>query len=223
MTGLAARAQEHTTGCPYISVLTVSSGRRELLRRQAEALVAQTLAPERFEWVLCLSGRDDGVRLELEGLELPFRLRSFETGERLPLGAARNACAQRTCGSILLFSGDDCVPAPDRLAAHVALQESGLCVAFEVAAGARRGRWWRRSSRAGRLVSCVGWSVPGTVFRSLGGFEEELAERERAEWALERRLVRAGLAFRALQGGSRCIDGAGHGPREKAVTMEDAI
>jgi glycosyltransferase involved in cell wall biosynthesis len=222
MTGAVAAVPEPTAGCPYISVLTVSDGHLELLRRKAEGLRAQALAPERFEWVVCLNGCDERARSELERLGLPFGLRVFETDARLPVGAARNACAERTCGSILLFSDDDCAPAPNRLAAHVALHESGLCVALETSGGARRRRWWRRLTRAGRLVSCTGWSVPGTVFRSLGGFEDGRDEREQVERALASRLVRAGLAFRPLQAGSWCVEGAGDGLREEAASMEDA-
>ncbi|HKI56157.1 MAG TPA: glycosyltransferase [Trueperaceae bacterium] len=187
-------------GCPYISVLTVSSGRRALLRRQADALRAQTLAPDRFEWVVCLNGGDDGTRAELEGLELPFGLRVVETDERLPAGRARNACAQRTCGGILLFSDDDCAPAPESLAAHVALQESGLCVAlgaidFASEAGTRR---WRPRRARYWLLNGANSAVPAVHFRAVGGFSEALAGYGGEDLELGYRLARAGVPFRVL-------------------------
>ena len=186
--------------CPYISVLTVAGGRQEALLGQAEALTRQTLPPERFEWVVCLNGGDDGSAARLEALGLPFSLKLFETPERLPAGAARNACAQRTCGSILLFSDDDCLPAPGTLAAHVAEQERGLCVAvggIDFDDGARVVRW--RPSRVGYWnLNGANCSVPGVAFRQVGGFDEALAGYGGEDLELGYRLAGAGLPFRAL-------------------------
>ncbi len=186
--------------CPYISVLTVAGGRPRELRRKADAMAAQTLAPERFEWVVCLNGGDDGSGAALAALELPFSLKVFETEERLSAAAARNLCAQRTCGSILLFSDDDCLPAPDALERHVAAQEEGLCVAigsvaFE-AAGERR--WWRPSRVGYWNLNGANSSVPGVAFRQIGGFDEGLVGYGGEDLELGYRLARAGLPFRAL-------------------------
>ncbi|MEJ2359654.1 MAG: glycosyltransferase [Deinococcales bacterium] len=190
--------------CPYISVLTVAGGRPRALRRKADALAAQTLVPERFEWVVCLNGGDDGSAADLAALELPFSLKLFETDERLPAGAARNACAERTCGSILLFSDDDCLPAPDALARHVAEQEKGLCaaigsVAFE-ADGERR--WWRPARVGFWNLNGANSSVPAVAFRQVGGFDEELVGYGGEDLELGYRLARAGLTFRALPSAS---------------------
>lgn len=187
-------------GCPYISVLTVSSGRREMLVRKAEALRAQTLPPERFEWVVCLNGGDDGSAGVLDDLNLPFTLRVFATGERLPAGSARNACAERTCGSILLFSDDDCLPAPDGLAAHVALQEAGLCaviggIDFRSDLGVRR---WRPARASYWLLNGANSSVPGVHFRAVGGFDETLSGYGGEDLELGYRLSQVGVPFRAL-------------------------
>lgn len=190
--------------CPYISVLTVAGGRPRELRRKADALVAQTLAPERFEWVVCLNGGDDGSAAALAALELPFSLELFVTDERLPPGTARNACAQRTCGSILLFSDDDCLPAPDALELHVAEQEKGLCaaigsVAFE--AGGER-RWWRPARVGFWNLNGANSSVPAVTFRQVGGFDGGLVGYGGEDLELGYRLARAGLPFRALPSAS---------------------
>jgi glycosyltransferase involved in cell wall biosynthesis len=200
--------------CPYISVLTVAGGRPRELRRQAEALAAQTLDPERFEWVVCLNGGDDGSGATLEALRLPFSLKLFETPERLPAGVARNACAQRTCGSILLFSDDDCLPAPEALARHVAEQESGLCVAigsvaFE--AGGER-RWWRPGRVGFWNLNGANSSVPAVAFRQVGGFDETLPGYGGEDLELGYRLARAGVPFRALPEAS--VVHLGPDPRE---------
>lgn len=188
--------------CPYISVLTVAGGRQEALLRKAEALAGQTLAPERFEWVVCMNGGDDGSRARLQAMGLTFSLKVFETAERLPAGVARNACAERTCGSILLFSDDDCLPAPGTLAAHVAEQERGLCAAvggIDFDDGGRVERW--RPTRVGYWnLNGANSSVPGLTFRAVGGFDEELAGYGGEDLELGYRLARAGLPFRALPG-----------------------
>ncbi len=193
--------------CPYLSVLTVSSGRRGLLLRQAEALRAQSLPPERFEWVVCLNGpgggpdaADEVDAARLEALELPFALKLVELPQRLPAGAARNACAQRTCGSILLFSDDDCSPAPDALARHVARQEAGLCVSvggidFEDGGTVRR---WRPRRAAYWHLNGANCAVAGVHFRAVGGFDEQLAGYGGEDLELGYRLARAGVPFRAL-------------------------
>lgn len=186
--------------CPYISVLTVTSGRSELLSRQARALERQTLPAERFEWVVCLNGGDDGSEEALRAFDLPFTVRSFPSSRRLSAGAARNACAERTCGSILLFSDDDCLPAPESLAAHVAEQERGLCAAIggiDFDDGVRVTAW--RPSRVGYWhLNGANSSVPGGVFRAVGGFDEELSGYGGEDLELGFKLARVGLPFRAL-------------------------
>lgn len=199
--------------CPYISVLTVASERQQGLAATAQALQAQSLAHERFEWVVCLTG-DGGDRQEALGaLDLPFVVRPFEADPTRPPGAARNACASRTCGSILLFAEVGWLPASGSLAAHVAIQEAGLCIAVERARPLLR-RLGRRGPRPGA------WSVPASIFRSVGGFDEGAPGIGRAERRLERRLRKAGLATRAVhERTDRGRDG-GDGESDYA-TMED--
>lgn len=182
--------------CPYLSVVTVSAGERAAVA-MAEALRAQSLAAERFEWLACLDG--DGAAA-LTALELPFRLRVVEADRPLTVGAARNACARRTCGSILLFSDDDVVPAPGCLAAHVRSQEAGLCVArgkLDAGRGAPR----ERLVRARRLAANgAEWSVAAVRLRSLGGFDESLAGTDLVEAELEQRMIAAAIPFRTVPG-----------------------
>ncbi len=187
--------------CPYISVLTVSTGRRELLLRKAEALAVQSLPPERFEWVVCLNGGDDGTASALQALGLPFSLRVFDTDRVVSAGVARNACAQRTCGSVLLFSDDDCLPGAGDLAAHVAEQERGLCAAvgaihFQGADGSVNA--WRPDRVGFWNLNGANSSVPGVAFRAVGGFDEGLSGYGGEDVELGYRLAAYGLPFRAL-------------------------
>lgn len=196
--------------CPYISVVTVRRERAPSIAETARALRLQTLAFERFEWVVCLDEGDAGARAELEGLDPPFGLRLVDTGPVATPGAARNACASRTCGSILLFPQAAWLPAPGSLAAHVALQEAGLCVAEE-----RARRTLRRLG--GRAARTGAWSAPGRVFRAVGGFDEGAGAVGAIERRLRRRLRRAGLDARAVPAHGR----AGGDSVSDYATMED--
>lgn len=204
--------------CPYISVLTVADEHPASVLSMARALSRQTLPPDRFEWVACLNGADDHAREAFQALDVPFAVRPFEADLVRSTGAARNACASRTCGSILLLPDADWLPAAESLAAHVAVQEAGLCLAV---ARPRRPLRALVSAAAGRGSRTGAWSVPGSVYRAVGGFDASEGDPDHAERRLHRRLRRAGLPLRALD--DRAVPGRRAGGRaSEYVNTEDA-
>lgn len=182
--------------CPYISVVTASGEGPGSLLGTAQALWAQTVPPDRFEWVVCLGAGGRHARDALQASAFPFSLRLVDADPVGAPAAARNACASRTCGSILLFAGAGWLPQGDSLAAHVAVQEAGLCLAL-----GRRSHLLRAlvHAFADRGSPAVAWSVPGSVFRAVGGFDETVADLHQAERRLQRRLRRAGLPVLAVE------------------------
>ena len=75
---------------PEISVLTATRGRRDLLLRKQATLARQTIAAERFEWVVLVNGDDDGSGEALRRSDAPFRRVVLESDDPIPVGAARN-------------------------------------------------------------------------------------------------------------------------------------
>ncbi len=106
-----------SAGAPVeVSVVVPAHNRRELLREVVAALAAQAGAPP-FEIVVVDDGSTDGSG---EGLEAPAatRLRVLRQENRGP-AAARNHGVREARGALVAFLGDDTVPDPRWLAAHV--------------------------------------------------------------------------------------------------------
>lgn len=186
---------------PALSVLTVTRGRRALLGRKVDTLLAQTLAPGRFEWVVCVNGASDGSLAYLEGLVTPFRLTLVALAAPVGVGAARNACAARAAGETLYLSDDDCLLAPDTLRGHLGAQRQPVVavggVHFTTADGAEIERWLPR--RVGYWnVNGANTSLPAAAFRAVGGFDERLCGYGGEDVLLGYRLWRSGVPLRAL-------------------------
>lgn len=192
---------------PRLSVVTATRGRRALLLRKADTLLAQTLDPDAFEWLVCVDGDDDGSHAALSRLETPFRLTVVPFATPRGAAAARNACADRARGEVLYLSDDDCLLPPDALERHRAAQRSPVVViggidfvtdahaGGEVAPGAverftpRRGRYWN--------LNGANTSLPLAAFREAGGFDESLRGYGGEDLLLGYRLARLGVPFRA--------------------------
>ncbi len=103
-----------------LSVIIPTYDRVDVLRRMLNLLTTQTLAQTEFEVIVIDDGSTD---------ETPRLLREWETKGLLNLkwesqpnsgqGAARNRGIELATGEILLFLGDDMLPVPSLLEAHL--------------------------------------------------------------------------------------------------------
>jgi glycosyltransferase involved in cell wall biosynthesis len=107
---------------PDVSVVTVSFGRVELVRRKLAALARQTAGAERLELVLVDNACPDGVGDAVEAAAWPFAVRVLRSERRLTAAAGRAWAAREARGRWLWWSDDDVVPADDALAALLAAQ-----------------------------------------------------------------------------------------------------
>jgi GT2 family glycosyltransferase len=183
---------------PEISVLTVTRERRELLLQKQASLARQTLAADRFEWVVIVNGPDDGSGEALRRSAAPFRRILIEGGGPAPIGAARNRAAAAASAPLLHLSDDDCLLPPETLASHLALQSSPAVVlggiVFE-ADGAdesfqpRRARFWQ--------LNGANTTLPARAFAEVGGFDASIVGYGGEDLLLGYRLQRAGWPLRA--------------------------
>jgi glycosyltransferase involved in cell wall biosynthesis len=158
-----------------LSVITVTHNRCALLQQKLAALAAQTLAPERFELVVLVNACTDGTLRLLEGAATPYRVRVLVSGHKLSPACARNLCAQAAAGDTLYFSDDDCLPAPETLAKHLAAQEQVAWAigGLEFIADGRH-EFWRPLRVDFWNLNGANTSVPADYFRTVGGFDETL-------------------------------------------------
>jgi glycosyltransferase involved in cell wall biosynthesis len=188
---------------PWVSVITATIGRRAAMLRKLDALRAQTLPPDRFEWVVVADGDDDGTLAAIAAAEVPFDLRTLRLPRRSGAATARNAAAAVARGQVLLFSDDDCVPDADNLERHwlahaaaagpTAMVGSLTFVADDgrmTASRPRRVGYWN--------LNGANASVPAVDFAAVGGFDEGLAAYGGEDVLLGYELRRRGVRFRAL-------------------------
>jgi GT2 family glycosyltransferase len=95
---------------PFFSVIVPTHGRDAALGHCLEALRCQDFPPERFEVLVVFDGGHPLPNLMVEGLTL----RPLTQPQNGP-AAARNAGAAQARGEYLVFTDDDCIPAPDWL------------------------------------------------------------------------------------------------------------
>jgi glycosyltransferase involved in cell wall biosynthesis len=98
-----------------VSVIVPTFNRRVTLERLLSTLLAQTLAPHRYEILVVSDGSTDGTRELMESLcAMHPNLRLLEQPNRGP-AAARNLGARSAHGGFLAFTDDDCIASPDWL------------------------------------------------------------------------------------------------------------
>lgn len=108
-------APEHGIASLAVSVVVPTRQRPQLLERCLDALAAQTLAPERYEIIVCDDGPDDDTRLLVHRFANAHRPRGL-TVRYLAIhatqgpAAARNAGWHRAHAPIIAFTDDDTIP-----------------------------------------------------------------------------------------------------------------
>jgi glycosyltransferase involved in cell wall biosynthesis len=119
---------------PEVSVVVPTWRRPALLERCLEALVRQSLAPERYEIVVCDDGPDDATRALVERLADAHRARGLAidyvpvTATQGPAGA-RNAGWRHARGKTIAFTDDDTIADPHWLEAGLQALAGGACAA----------------------------------------------------------------------------------------------
>lgn len=191
-----------------LSVLVPTCNRLELLRRKLESLAAQTLSKDAFEVVVCDDSSTDGTRDWLAELHPPFALHVLTPTEKLGAARARNLCAKRATGEVLLFSDDDCLLAPHALAehlkAHRRFPESVVIGRLTLPGSLRQKNRREPFERAFSFGNRALWinatgantSVPAWAFRQVGGYDSSFSGYGGEDPHLALKLRALGLRFR---------------------------
>src|SRR3970040_688082 len=99
---------------PYISIVIPTYNRPTVLASCLRAIAGLAYPRDRFEVIVV----DDGGSAPLEQILAPYRELSLKLIHQANSGpaAARNRGAREATGELLVFTDDDCAPAPDWLA-----------------------------------------------------------------------------------------------------------
>ncbi|MGZ6792283.1 MAG: glycosyltransferase, partial [Mycobacteriales bacterium] len=109
---------------PEVSVVMVTSGRRELVGRALDALAAQTYPASLTEVLVVDNGSTDGTSGDLGARPVTV----LRADAHLPVAAARNRAVARARGSLVAFTDDDCRPQPTWLEGLVAGAREGTAL-----------------------------------------------------------------------------------------------
>ena len=182
-----------------LSVITVTHNRRDSLKRKLGTLKAQTLAPEQFEWIVCLNGDTEGAQTMLQNAETIFGVKTLEFPEQVGSSVARNACVKKASGSVLYFSDDDCLLDEGVLEAHLETQQARPCVAIgSILFQAESVSVWQPAKVNYWNTNGANTSVPKSSFETVGGFDENLQSYGGEDLLLGYRLHQQSLPFAAL-------------------------
>lgn len=205
-------------GGPEVSVVIPTFRRPELVLRAVRSLVAQTLAPERFEVLVAIDGREPATREALEMLGTPFVLRVLEG----PKGARATACNRGVAaarGRLVVILDDDMEPAPECLEAHVRFHAAAPGPRCAVGAAPIRtsptapplqrfvadlfARRLAHLAEPGRRFAVRDFysghcSLPRQALRDAGGFDEEFTAYGNEDYELSVRLAAAGVEIAFL-------------------------
>ena len=104
---------------PEISVVVPTCNRIETLRHVLPSLLAQDLAPESFEVLVCDSNSNDGTAEYLAKMHELYPNVEHVAGAYSGRAMARNAGITRARGDVVLFNDSDIVASPDLLSRHL--------------------------------------------------------------------------------------------------------
>ncbi len=102
-----------------LSVVIPTYNRRAILRKTLLAFASQTLAHDQFEVIVVDDGSNDETADMVRRFKSSFSLR-LESQSHQGANAARNRGIQAAKGSVVVITGDDMVPEPRFLEAHLA-------------------------------------------------------------------------------------------------------
>ena len=160
-----------------LSVVIPTQNRWEVLAPTIDALRAQTTTD--FEVVVVV--------------DRPPTLPDFLTGvrvverQRRGVSAARNAGLAAAQGRIVLFLGDDTIPAPDLVARHVTAHERNPQTEVGVLGSVR----WHPDVAAGRIQRWLDWSGTQFEYHTITGEEAGWGRLYSSNVSLKRELLRA--------------------------------
>jgi glycosyltransferase involved in cell wall biosynthesis len=161
---------------PAVTVVLVTSGRRELVNRCLDALADQTYPADLTEVVVVDNASTDGTAEDLAGR--PVTVLREEAHARV--AAARNRAAAAATGEVIAFTDDDCRPTPTWLEGLVAGMREGTAIV--------QGRTYPDPAQGVLPLSRTQW-VPAEAglyetsniaftrqaFEQAGGFDESFA------------------------------------------------
>jgi GT2 family glycosyltransferase len=184
-----------------VSVVVPTRRRPQLLERCLNALAAQTLAPERYEIVVCDDGPDDATHLLVHRLAEAHRARGIDIRYQPILAtqgpaAARNAGWQKARASAIAFTDDDTIPDPHWLEAGLAALARGAAAASGTIVMPLPTRPTDYEADASRLADAEFATANAFVWRAalaaVGGFDERFTAAWREDSDLQFALMRAG-------------------------------
>ncbi len=101
-----------------LSVVIPAYNRRAILRKTLLALESQTIPPEQFEVIVVDDGSSDDTMAMLKQFKASFTLKALSQPHQ-GANAARNLAIREASGEIVLITGDDMIPEPAFLEAHL--------------------------------------------------------------------------------------------------------
>lgn len=180
------------------AVIVPTLGRDATLHPLLDALAGQTLPRDRWEWIVVFDGATPSAglasRLATAGARVIVR------PTRGGPGAARNEGARAATADLLAFTEDDCVPAPDWLAAAAARFDRDP--ALDVVEGATLlpdGRPARRRVDDRPTWLPTNLFVRRSLFERVGGYRADYFDASRGIYFRED----SDFGFGAMEAGAR--------------------
>lgn len=184
-----------------VSVVMPTRGRPQLLERCLDALTAQTLAPERYEIIVCDDGPDDETRLLVHRFANAQRARGL-TVRYLAINATQGPAAARNAGwrqahaPIIAFTDDDTIPDARWLEAGLAAMDDDTAAAAGAIVVPIPDPPTDYEADASRLeqaeFATANAFVRRVALHTVGGFDERFTSAWREDSDLQFSLLRAG-------------------------------
>ncbi len=114
---------------PLISVAIPTYNRKEILQKALDAYKGQSLPQDQFEIIVVDDDSTDGTKESVKKVQNgQANVRYFHQPHGGP-AKARNLGIKEAKGSIVLFTGDDCIPDKNLLQEHLQMHKSGEAIA----------------------------------------------------------------------------------------------